>query len=307
MKNTVSYIVAAVLCLMPLAAGAQALPYVASVTNAVSLSKAGADVAEISNIANAAFTNAAAIPYSDLKADFAAGYTMWQPSMVKSNIINVAGAYKLNDKMGVAAGFRYGMNPSYQVTDESGSSKGTFTPSDMQVNVGFAWRFLPYLSAGVNLGYASSSLAKDYSYGALTSDIFLMSKFSDFRAALGVSNLGTKVKSLAGVSYALPASATLGAGYGKVFAENHGVDVQLEANYYFTGGLTAAVGAEYTFGGLASVRVGYNFSADSPLPSYASVGLGAKVIGVKLDLAYLVASGDSPMKNTLALQLGYCF
>lgn len=307
MKNTLLYIVAAALCLMPFASNAQVLPYVASEMNAVSLAKAGSDVTETSNIANAAFTNAAAIPYSDLKADFAAGYTMWQPSMAKSNVINVAGAYKLNDKMGVAAGFRYGVNPAYQITDESGSAKGTFSPSDMQANVGFAWRFLPYLSAGVNLGYASSSLAKGYSYGALTSDVFLMSKFSDFRAALGVSNLGTNVKSLSGESYALPSSATLGAGYGSVFAEDHGVDVQLEANYYFTGGLSASFGAEYTYGGLASVRAGYNFSAESPLPSYASVGLGAKFMGIKFDLAYLIAAGDSPMKNTLALQLGYCF
>jgi hypothetical protein len=35
------------------------------------------------------------------------------------------------------------------------------------------------------------------------------------------------------------------------------------------------------------------------------VGAGAKFMGIKLDLAYLIGSGAA--KNTLALSLGYAF
>jgi hypothetical protein len=35
------------------------------------------------------------------------------------------------------------------------------------------------------------------------------------------------------------------------------------------------------------------------------VGAGVRFAGVKLDLAYMLASG--PMKNTLAISLGYSF
>ena len=288
-------------------AGAQALPYVAAEMSAHSLSMAGADVTETSDIANSAFTNAAAIPFSETRLDVAAGYTMWQPAQVNTNVLNVAGAYNLNGKMGVALGFRYGMNPSYPVMDDSGREKGTYTPSDLQINAGFSWRFLPFLSAGVNLGYASSSLAEGYSYGALATDVFVMSKLSDFKVALGVSNLGTKVKSASGASFALPSSLTLGAGYDKTFAQKHGVDVLLDADYYFSGSFAAAAGAGYTYNNLVSVRAGYRYGEGAVLPSFASVGIGVNVIGIKLDAAYLIATGDSSMKNTLSVSLGYSF
>lgn len=307
MKNIIKYITLISLFLIPVASQAQALPFVAADMDALSLSKAGANVTETSSVANSAFTNAAAIPFSEAGADIALGYTLWQPGAAKANVLNVAGAYNIKEKFGVAVGFRYGMNPAYSVADPSGASTATFRPSDIQANVGFAWRFLPYLSAGVNVGYASSTIAKGHSYGAVTSDIFVMSGFSDFKVALGVSNLGSKVKSASGAAFSLPASVTLGAGYDNVFAKKHGVNAQLDADYYFAGSFAVALGAAYTYDDLVSVRAGYRYGADSVLPSFASVGVGAKYFGIRLDLTYLIATGDSPLKNTLAVGLGYSF
>lgn len=308
MKNIITYFTVISLLLIPVAASSQALSYVAADMDAASLSMAGANVTETSSVANAAFTNAAAIPFFGAKADVSAGYTLWQPSAAQVNAVNVAGAYNIKEKFGVAVGFRYGMNPAYQITNESGAGKETFSPSDIQANVGLAWRFLPYLSVGANIGYASSTLAKGYSYGALTSDIFVMSKFSDFKVALGVSNLGTKVKTASKAAFSLPTSVTLGAGYDKVFAQKHGVGVNLDADYYLAGSaVAAAVGAGYTYDDMVSVKAGYRYGGDSVLPSFASVGVGVKYFGAKLDLAYLIATGDSPLKNTLAISLGYTF
>lgn len=307
MKKTITNILGAAMLLIPTFAGAQALPFVAADMNAAALGKAGANAVETSSIAYSAFSNAAAIPFADAKADLAAGYTMWQPSAVGTNAISLAGAYNINGKFGVAAAFQYGMNPAYDIADAGGTLKGTYSPKDMQVNAAFAYRFLPFLSVGVNAGYASSSLAEGSSYGTFVADAYLMGCFSDFKVALGVANLGGGVTSAGGAKFSLPSSVNLGAGYGKVFAEKHGIDVQLDADYYFEGGVSAAVGAGYTFNDLVSVRAGYRYGGESPVPSFASVGLGVKFIGIRLDAAYLVASGNSPMKNTLAVGLGYSF
>ena len=180
-----------------------------------------------------------------------------------------------------------------------------FSPSDMQVNFGVGWRFLPYLSAGANVKYVRSSLAEGHAYGAVASDLFLMSEVSDFRVALGVSSLGSKVTSASGDKFGLPASVTLGAGYGHTFAQKHGVEILAEADWYFSGALSANAGAEYTFNDLVSVRAGYRYGGKSIIPSYASVGAGVKFFGVHLDAAFLIASG--PLKNTFCIGAGYSF
>ena len=299
------YIAGALMLLFPALAGAQALSFTAAETDAASLGTAGANLVQTGSIANAAFSNAAAIPFSDAKFDASAGYTMWQPQSIGSNMINVGAAYNLKEKFGVALGFMYGMNPAYDITDAGGAVKGQFSPSDMSINAALAWRFLPCLSLGANIGYATSSLAKGYSYGALSADVFAMARFNAFKVTAGVANIGTSVKSASGAKFSLPASVALGAGYEAAFAQKHTLEVLLDADYYFIGGVAAAAGLSYTFDQLVSVRAGYRYGGNSPLPSYASVGAGAKFKGMKLDLAYLIASG--PMKNTLALSLGYTF
>lgn len=304
MKKTL-FIAGALMLLIPALAGAQALPYTAAETEASGLARAGACLAATSDVSCAAFSNAAAVPFAESSLDVSAGYTLWQPSAAGSNIIGAAGAYNIKDRLGVALGFRYGINPSYEVTGSSGSSAGTFTPSDMQLSAGLGWRFLPFLSVGATVGYASSSLAEGHSVGTVTSDVFVMASLSGFRAAIGVSNLGGSVTSAGGAKFSLPTSAAVGAGYGRVFADRHGIDVTLDADCYFSGAFSAAVGAEYTYGGMVSVRAGYRYGGKTVLPSFASVGAGVRFAGARLDLAYVIASG--PMKNTLALSLGYSF
>ncbi|MBQ3251030.1 MAG: PorV/PorQ family protein [Bacteroidales bacterium] len=297
------YIAGALMLLVPALAQAQSLPFVAAETDAASLGTAGANLVQTGSVANASFSNAAAIPFSEQTMDVAAGYTMWQP--VSSNILNVGAAFNLKQKFGVAVGFQYGMNPAYDVTNSSGAVTGQFSPSDMHVNVGLAWRFLPFLSLGANVGYATSSLAEGQSYGALAADVFAMAKFGGLKVTAGVANVGTTVKDAAGNEFCIPGSIAVGAGYSKVFGEKNGIDVLVDADYYFSGWMAVAAGAAYTYNDFVSVRVGYRYGGESPVPSYASVGAGVKLLGIKLDAAYLISS--SPIGNTLALSLGYTF
>ncbi len=307
MKNTLSFLAGALMLLIPSVAGAQALPYTASDADPAILAKGGAGLTETGSISHAAFTNAAAIPFSESTLDVTAGYMMWQPTSINSNVISVGAAYNMKGKLGIAAGFYYGMNPEYKSTNAGGAVGGTFKPSDMHAAVGVSYRFIDALSLGVNFGYASSSLAEGKSYGSIAADIFLMSKFSDFKVTAGVSNLLGSVQSAGGAKFKLPASAALGVGYDKTFAEKHAIGANLDLDYFFIGGVAASVGAGYTFNDFVSVRAGYRYGGESLIPSFASVGAGVKFAGVKLDLAYLIAGADSPMKNTLAVGLGYSF
>ena len=88
-------------------------------------------------------------------------------------------------------------------------------------------------------------------------------------------------------------------------------DFSSEIKYVdFGSGIAAgcSIGAEYEFAGLAAVRAGYHFGAESDgLPSFASVGAGLNVFGVSIDAAYIVAAGSSPMKNTFSVGIGYEF
>ena len=300
-----AYIAGALMLLIPALSGAQSLSYVAADSDAASLGMAGANLTQTGSVANASFYNAAVIPFSESKMDYAAGYTMWQPSAASSNIINAAGAININQKFGIAVGLQYGMNQAYDITDASGSVKGQFKPSDMHINAGFAYRFRPFLSLGANVGYATSKLAEGYSYGALAADVFAMAKFGGVKVTAGVANIGTSVTSKSGAKFCLPGSVALGAGYETSFADVHSVDVALDADYYFSGGFAAALGAAYTFDDLVSVRAGYRYGGKSPVGSFASVGVGGKFMGIKLDVAYLI--GSDAFKNTLALTLGYAF
>ena len=307
MKKTIKYIAGVLMLLIPSLASAQALPFTAADLNPVTLAKGGADLTETGSVAHSAFTNAAAVPFSESSLDVSAGYTMWQPAAVGSNVINVAGAYNINGKLGIAAGLYYGMHSAYDMTDASGAPKGSFTPSDMHAAVGVSYRFMPALAVGANIGYATSSLSDSNSYGSVAADIFLMSQFSDFKIAAGVSNILGSVKSVSGGKFSLPASIALGAGYDKDFGEKNAIEANLDVDYFFSGAIAASIGAGYTFNDMVSFRAGYRYGGDSPIPSFASVGAGVKFAGVKLDLAYLIAGGDSPMKNTLAVGVGISF
>ena len=180
MKSSTKIICVLLAVLVPFFASAQTLPFTAIDYNAASLGKGGTSLVQTSSISGTAFTNAATIPFSDLKADVTAGFAMWAPGGVSTNVLSVTGAYNVKQKLGVAVGLAYGMNPSYDVVDATGTVTGQFKPSEMQLSAGLSYRFLPFLSVGANVGYATSKLAENASYGSLVADVFLMAKFGGF-------------------------------------------------------------------------------------------------------------------------------
>ena len=76
-------------------------------------------------------------------------------------------------------------------------------------------------------------------------------------------------------------------------------------SYLFAGALGAAAGVEYGFKDMIFARAGFHYgSASLGLPTYASLGLGAKFAGVTLDAAYLLVGN---LSNSLMFTVGYGF
>ncbi len=298
----------------------ESMGFTRAIQDPVSAGMGGAGV--VLGNAWSSYRNAAALPFADFRFDVAAGYQGWCPSSDDpTSDVNVGVAWNIGKKrnVSVTAGFTYGICDSYDIFDSSGNSKGTFTPNEIQANVGVAWKFVDFLSVGVNVKYLGNKLADGVSNDAVSTDIFLMTKLSDFKIALGVSSLGSSVDSSSGESFSLPASITLGAGYSHVFGGKHGLDILLDGDYYYNSSTASvAFGAGYTWNDHVSVRAGYHYGSENSksdgsvvscvIPSYASVGIGGKVLGIRIDAAYLIPTGsNSPLKNTFALSLGYSF
>lgn len=289
------------------APGGEAMPFSRIARDPVSAAMGGAGVVSTSSSAYASFRNAAAIPYSEHTLDVTAGYMNWQPSVSPVQDISAGASWNISGKFGVGLGFSYGMCEKYDIMDASGKSAGSFSPSQVQAGLGLAWKFLPFLSLGANVKYLGNTLAEGRSYEAVASDIFLMTRVAGVNAAVGVSSLGSKVKSASGAGFSLPASATLGLGYGLEAGKRHGVDILVDADYYFSGAFAASAGASYTYNDLVSVRAGYRYGGGSVIPSFASVGAGVKFFGVHIDVAYIIATGDSPLMNTFSVGAGFSF
>ena len=294
------------LALVSVTASAQtsdALPFVRTGHSAAREAMAGAGSVSGACDAWASFDNAALSAFGDKTLDAAVSYTSWAPS--SGNLFAGGLTYRLGSKIGITAGAYYGLGKEYDVYSNEGVKKGTFTPTQMQFNLGMGYKLLPWLSLGANVHAATETLAEGASYKAFSGDLFLMGHMDSFKFAAGVVSLGTPVKSSTGTSYNLPSSVKLAGGYEDSFG---GIScaVYTDLDYFFlASGFSAAVGAELGWDEIASLRAGYHFaSKNTPLPNYFSAGLGGRLLGFSLDAAVLLGG---QLSGTLLVTLGYGF
>lgn len=239
--------------------------------------------------------NPAAIPFTG--SDVQLSYQRWAPSVAPANHINLLSGIRIGKRVGVGLTVGYQMGEEFALTDGS-----FFMPSDLLVGLGAGVAFTDYLSIGVNAKYARQGLTKEVAYQAFAADVFLMFNMAGFRAAAGVASVGTPVKAAGGKSYALPAAAKIGAGYGFKF----GLSLQADADINFAGGFALAGGVQYAWKDMLFARVGYHYGSEkAPVPSYLALGLGVKFIGIHLDVSYLTAS--KALGNSFTIGIGYAF
>ena len=268
---------------------------------------AGAGAASTFTTSYSAFRNSAVIPFSDKTVDVGVSYQMWAPDGVKSNDVAAGVAYKVSDKFGFSVGFAYDLGAEMQTYDASGKSSGKFSPSDMVLNAGLGFAFTEKIGAGVNVRYSSDKIADGVTSNGFGADVFVLYKaLPELNLTAGVSSLGSSVKDASGQTFSLPMSATIAGAYTAAIDEQNRVDVALDADYFFTGGLGAALGLQYSYDDLVFVRAGYHLGTDkAPLPSFATIGAGVKYSGFKLDVSYLTA--NPVIGNTLTIGVGVAF
>ena len=294
------------LALVSVTASAQtsdALPFVRTGHSAARESMAGAGSVSGASAAWASFDNAALSAFGDNTLDAALSYNNWTPS--SGNMFAGGLTYRLGSNFGITAGAYYGLGKEYDIYSNEGVKKGTFTPTQMQFNLGAGLKILPWLSVGVNVHAAMETLAESANYKAFIGDLFLMGRMDNFKFAAGVVSLGTPVKSSTGTSYNLPSSVKLAGGYEDSFG---GIScaVYTDLDYFFlASGFSAAVGAELGWDEIASLRAGYHFaSKNTPLPNHFSAGLGGRLLGFSLDAAVLLGG---QLSGTVLVTLGYGF
>ncbi len=230
---------------------------------------------------------------------------LWAPEGADNLALRFDASYRIREKFVVQLKYQTFRDriPSFGMT-ETGAPTKEFTPSESYIGLGLAYR-MKNLSFGVDARYFTSSVLSSSGGGAtgtsVMANVSAAYSLDKLNLGLAVCNIGTPYKYEA-VSYKLPMFAKFNASYEVVKS----LGLHAEAGYLIDGGLTAGVGVEYSLMDIVSIRGGYHYG-DKAIPSYASVGLGLRFAGIRLDAAYLLAGADSPMKNTLAVGLGYSF
>ena len=284
----------------------EALSFVRIVRDPVSAGMGFAGTASETEVAYSSFRNSSVIPFMAERMSVGISGQMWAPDGVKSTNLGFGAAFKAGKRLGFSVGGAYQMGEEYSLADETGNAAGTFKPNDIIINGGAGVWIIDGLAAGVNVRYASQKLSDDCSYSAIAADIFMTYRLSGLNVTAGVSSLGSRVKSESGDSFSLPTSATVGVDWSKALFESHGVRLAADVDYFFSGNITAAAGAQYSFKNMLSARAGYHLGTKSAvLPSFATVGLGIRLFGISLDIAYLTASDT--LGNTFTFGLGYRF
>jgi len=298
MKQLFAILLAAAVPMMAAAQSAETLTFTRIDRNPRTSALAGAGAASVSNVAYASFTNAAVVPFYGKTLDVAAGYQYWAPALGAASGLHLGVSGKVGI-WGVTGGILY----QAEQPDVDG-----FRPGELQANLGAGVRFTDWLGLGLNLRYARQALFAGKSISGYGMDLMLLARpVKGLTLTGGVAGLGTSVKDASGNSYSQPASVKLAGAYALTFAEQHTVEVMMDADYYLFGkSVTVSAGLEYNFKEMVYARAGYRRAAENaPYPTHLGVGLGVQFFGVRLDVSYLTAS--EVIGNSLAVGLGYRF
>lgn len=291
------FISAAVL-LAATCAWAQSVPFVNLADNARRMALGGADAAySVSKILDESY-----------KGSVDATYLMWQPQALNNNIVLADGYFRLSDKFAISAGGRFNMYKPYDTMNATGNPSGTFTPSEMMAFIGLNASAADNLAILADVKFITSKLAAKYSGQAVAADLGVAYDIDGLTLALSARNLGTKLSYSKTVQSNLPMTVLLGAEKSLEIGEN-ALDFAVDAGYMpLHSCMVAKAGAEFSIQRIFDIRAGYHFGSNKAIePSYATVGIGANVNVVRLGVAYFIAGGDSPLKNTLAFSVGARF
>ena len=274
---------------------APALPFVTIDRSAISSAMGGTQ-------ANQGLYNPAVVPFRG--SDVAFSFQSWAPGGAASTNLNLLAGIKAGKRIGINVIAAYQNGKEYTIYDNTGNGKNTFAPSDLLVGAGFGFAFTDFLAAGINVKYATSTVAQGISYGSVMGDVLVTFSMKGLKATAGVANLGMPIKS-GESSFKLPTSAKVGVAYDFSFGKS-GLELAADGDLFFTGGLGLGLGLQYDWNKMVFARGGFHLgTGNAPQPTYASLGLGVKFFGFHVDATWLTAS--KVLGNTLCIGLGYSF
>lgn len=283
---------------------AQTLPSLLISSDASALGTASTSVGKVSG-AYSLEGNVASMSLNEDRLSAGASFGLWQPGYAEDKIIGAGASYRLGDRFALGLQFKTLRQPSYDIVSGSGSVKDSFTPGETGIALGAAYSITDFLSVGVTGRMVKSTLGEDASASVFGADAALFFRKNALSAGLSVNNLGGKVN-YGGDDYDQPMIARIGAAYRIGDPEASAVTPSVEADVLFKGGFMAGVGVEYSYKSLLFARGGFHYGdKKKAVPTYASLGLGARFMGVSLDVAYLTASDI--LGNSLCVTFGYRF
>lgn len=233
-----------------------------------------------------------------------ASYLMWQPENADNKLINIGG-YSTFNKISVSAGIHLNSMPAVQMTNDNGNLGDSFTPSEFSFELGLGYKINTEIAAGAAVRYLSSDLGGSQKASAVAADLSLLYSQTSYSIGVGLSNLGAKVN-YGETEYSLPARANAGAAYYYLLTEKHSLTGVVDAAYQLVSdntGLAGGIGVEYLYNNLFALRTGYHFEDEKIGASYATAGCGVHLSDISIDFAYVIASGDDIMSQTMLISL----
>lgn len=297
MKNTLACLLAAFMAVC--AASAQNVPALVIGADPASLATGQTAVA-VSADAFALENNAAAMSLSGSTFRIGGSYGIWAPDIADNTIVGLGAWWKMDGSLALGLYGKGLIDKSYEIINADGLVSGFFRPKDIVAGLGLSYKLAEGFSAGLTGKFLYSSIAKGSDGKAVAADVSLAYAADSFSAGLGIFNVGSKISYGSG-SYALPSVVRGGAAFSRF-----GLRVSGEFGYYLAGGMSAGAGLEYGFRDIAFVRAGYHYGNGAmTIPSFASIGIGAKYFGIGLDATYLF--GSDALAGTLLFGLSYSF
>ncbi len=262
--------------------------------------------ADCSSPAWSALSSSASLPFYEGTFQVKTLYQSWGRKDFGGSFFGGGAAVKIGKNLGLAIAGLYQGWKSYNTVNEFNVPTGRVKPADYQFGIGAGYRFLEKYSTGANLKYYRSEAGEHNTYSNLAADIFIMGRFGDFGVTAGVSDIGGKVKSYSGDSFSLPTAAVAATTYTKELTPFLSVAGSLDLNCYFSGNLTAGIGAEVGLWDIGFIRGGYHYGTDKAiLPSFGTLGLGFEYFGFILEGAIIF--GNDIIGNSITASLGYKF
>lgn len=306
MRKTLLSILSALCCCGAFAQGEESMPFMRIDRNPATMGMAMAGSASSEAVAWSSFRNSAVLPLYEGSFDAALGFQSWAPKAAKSTNVNFGTAFKASEKLGFSLGIAHQGGAEYTVYSESGISDGSFRPSEFLVGIGAGVLLSDHFSLGLNLRYATQRLSSDETYSAFGADLNALYNGGVYRLTAGICNIGSSIKSSDNQSFSVPASVNFGGIYDFAVGVQSEIEAALDMDYYFKSGFTASLGVQYGYDDMLFARAGYHYGADDSIfPSFATLGIGVKYNGLRIDLAYLLANQD--LANTITLGLGFGF